>query len=121
MQGLSEELSNSQGEEDLANLAGRLLDFAPGVNGEQLTEEQEAALKKATVYFYKQLMLQQNKSSQPVNKNNNNNTLFCKRVGGNTSPRAFFPFFILGSHIFGRFPRATCVEYVAKREAKRIY
>lgn len=61
-----EESSNFQGDEDLMSLTGRLLDFAPGVNGEQLTEEQETALKKATFYFYKQLMLQQNKSSIPV-------------------------------------------------------
>lgn len=61
-----EEFSNFQADEDLMSLTGRLLDFAPGVNGEQLTEEQETALKKATVYFYKQLMLQQNKSLQPT-------------------------------------------------------
>lgn len=65
MDSFLEDLSTSQTEEDLVNLTGRLLDFAPGVNNEQLTEEQEAALKKATVYFYKQLMLQQNKS-QPT-------------------------------------------------------
>lgn len=65
MSSLTEDPPSSQSEEDPVNLAGRLLDFAPGVNGEQLTEEQEAALKKATVYFYKQLMIHQSKS-QPV-------------------------------------------------------
>ncbi|EEB11229.1 membrane associated RING finger, putative [Pediculus humanus corporis] len=47
--------------DDVMGLTDRLLDFAPGIAGEQLTEKQEIALKEAAVYFYKQLMLQQQK------------------------------------------------------------
>lgn len=51
-------------------LTTRLLDFAPGVTREQLSEKQETALKKATVYFYRQLMLQQKKSDCMVSSFN---------------------------------------------------
>lgn len=52
--------------DDVMGLTDRLLDFAPGIAGEQLTEKQEIALKEAAVYFYKQLMLQQQKPNDAV-------------------------------------------------------
>ncbi|KAK6638165.1 hypothetical protein RUM44_008593 [Polyplax serrata] len=62
MEGFPARETSSQ-DENAMNLTGRLLEFAPGVASEQLTEKQEIALKKATFYFYKQLMLQQNKTN----------------------------------------------------------
>lgn len=65
MEGFPARETSSQ-DENAMNLTGRLLEFAPGVASEQLTEKQEIALKKATFYFYKQLMLQQNKTNHLV-------------------------------------------------------